>query len=228
MTTKAKKDYSKGKIYKIEPICEHEEGEIYIGSTTKQYLSQRMVRHRKDYLSRNHHRMTSFILFDKYGIDNCNIILLESVNAKDYNELVARESYYIKSLKCVNKVVPLRTRKEYYNDNREIILIKEKEYRKDNKEKVEARVKEYRKIKYNCECGSICSRYMKSSHFKSIKHQEFIKQNYDKDLEIVRYTPDKEDKYDCECGSVCSLTKKARHFKSIKHQNYLKQLDTVN
>ena len=49
MTTKAKKDYSKGKIYKIEPICEHDEGEVYIGSTTKDYLSQRMVFHREGF-----------------------------------------------------------------------------------------------------------------------------------------------------------------------------------
>ena len=34
-------DYSKGKIYCIEPISEHDEGEIYIGSTTKHYLSDR-------------------------------------------------------------------------------------------------------------------------------------------------------------------------------------------
>ena len=32
-------DYSRGKIYKIEPIIEHEEHEIYIGSTSLKYLS---------------------------------------------------------------------------------------------------------------------------------------------------------------------------------------------
>ena len=122
-----------------------------------------------------------------------------------------------------------------------MILNKEKEYRKDNKEKVEARVKEYRKIKYNCECGSICSRYMKSNHFRSIKHQEFIKQNYDKELIIIKppiYIGDKEkiaarrkeyckQKYNCECGSVCSINFKAGHLKSIKHQNFIKQLETT-
>ena len=33
-------NYNNGKIYMIEPICEYEVGDIYIGSTTKQYLSQ--------------------------------------------------------------------------------------------------------------------------------------------------------------------------------------------
>ena len=41
-------NYSNGKIYKIEPL-EGEEGDVYIGSTTKQYLSQRMVEHRDSY-----------------------------------------------------------------------------------------------------------------------------------------------------------------------------------
>ena len=31
-------NYSNGKIYKIEPIIDHDEGDIYIGSTTKKYL----------------------------------------------------------------------------------------------------------------------------------------------------------------------------------------------
>ena len=42
-------NYVNSKIYKIVPNCDHEEGEIYIGSTTKQYLSQRMDAHRSKY-----------------------------------------------------------------------------------------------------------------------------------------------------------------------------------
>ena len=30
-------NYNNGKIYKIEPIVDHDEGDIYFGSTTKQY-----------------------------------------------------------------------------------------------------------------------------------------------------------------------------------------------
>ena len=72
--TKNDKDYSKGKIYKIEPICDHDEGDIYIGSTTKEYLSQRMTAHKADYkrwklgLRSN---VSSFFLFEKYVIVKC-------------------------------------------------------------------------------------------------------------------------------------------------------------
>ena len=47
------RDYSKGNvyiyIYIIEPILDHEEHEVKIGSTTKKYLSQRMTAHRYSY-----------------------------------------------------------------------------------------------------------------------------------------------------------------------------------
>ena len=72
MTTRAKKDYSQGKIYMIEPTVEHDEGDIYIGSTTKSYLSQRMTAHRNCYnqwREGKHHFLTSYALFDKYGFE---------------------------------------------------------------------------------------------------------------------------------------------------------------
>ena len=75
-------NYNNGKIYKIEPL-NGEEGDIYIGSTTKEYLSQRMDTHRSQYkcfLNGKGDRTTSFNLFNKYGVSNCNIILLELVN----------------------------------------------------------------------------------------------------------------------------------------------------
>lgn len=146
-------NYGNGKIYKIEPI-NGEDGDVYIGSTTKQYLSQRMTAHRTNYkcfLNGKGANVTSFKLFDKYGIDNCHILLLESVNAHSKDELHAREAHYIKTISCVNKVIPLQTKKEYSEvnkdkikewreANRDALLIKKKEYRNANKDKM----KEYR------------------------------------------------------------------------------------
>jgi hypothetical protein len=59
-------DYSKGKIYKIQS---HLGDKIYIGSTTKQYLSQRMVQHKGDYKCWKNGKLNktfSFELFDEY------------------------------------------------------------------------------------------------------------------------------------------------------------------
>ena len=66
--------YNNSKIYKIEPIFEYEEGDIYIGSTSNEYLSERMAEHRKSYRSWKKgvsKKTMVFDLFDKYGLDFC-------------------------------------------------------------------------------------------------------------------------------------------------------------
>ena len=171
-------NYNNGKIYKLEPICDHDECDIYIGSTTKEYLSQRMECHRRDYrnykkgLSNN--TMTSFKLFDKYGIDNCHIVLIELVHATCKDELHQRESHYIKLMQCVNKVIPLRTKKEYKEDNKELIKVTSKKYYIDNKE--------YLTEKINCECGSSICRTHISRHYKTNKHLEYLKLKSEKEI----------------------------------------------
>ncbi len=143
-------NYNNGKIYKIESV-DAEEGDIYIGSTTKERLCQRMTAHRSCY---NHwkrdpkqSKMKSFDLFDKYGIENCKIILLESVVANSKDELLSREAHYIRTLSCVNKVIPQQTKKEgdkkYYQLHKEKILEQAKAYRIANLDKIKKYKKEY-------------------------------------------------------------------------------------
>jgi len=170
-------NYSNGKVYKIEPIY-GDEGEVYFGSTTKQYLSQRMDSHRNNYKSyKNGYKSLlcgSFILFDKYGIENCKIVLLENVIAESKDQLTAREAYYIRNYKCVNKYIPLRKVKEYmeeyYTKNREKLVKNKKEYYNKNKEIICEKIK----VKVTCECGSICRKDGITEHKKSKKHINFI------------------------------------------------------
>ena len=92
----------------------------------------------------------NFKLFEKYGIDNCKIILLELVNANSKDELHAREAYHIKSVSCVNRNIPLQTGKEYYKSTKDVRLAyqklyddsnkgKKKEYYNNNKDKIKER-----------------------------------------------------------------------------------------
>jgi len=87
-------NYKNGKIYKIEPRGDHSEGDVYIGSTTKEYLCQRMTAHRSGYncfkRGTRQHKLTSYDLFDKYGVENCDIILLELVEANSKHLRVLR------------------------------------------------------------------------------------------------------------------------------------------
>ena len=189
-----KGDYANGRIYKIEPVCEHDENEVYYGSTC-QILCKRMDGHRSDYrlwTSGKHNKTSSHELFEKYGVENCKIYLVELYPCETKEELFAREGYYIKNNKCVNKHVPGRTRKEhyedtkeilleqrkpyqkeYYKDNKEILSVKVKKYRDANKDSAQAYSKEYRKIRYTCSCGSEISFAHKHDHLKTKKHIEW-------------------------------------------------------
>ena len=150
--------YNNAKIYKIEPIDSLDDGDIYVGKTTKTYLSQRFSKHHlcyKDWKKNGKRFMTSFNLFDKYGYENLQIILLEQVELATKDELKALEGHYIKSMLCVNKNIAGRTSDEYYLENRDKLVEqcrqykidnadKMKQYRIDNKEKIQQRGKEYR------------------------------------------------------------------------------------
>ena len=174
-------NYALGKVYKIEAV-NGEEGDIYIGSTTEKLLSTRMAKHRNNFrcwLNNKCKKTMSYDLFEKYGVENCKIVLLESVNANSNDELKAREAHYIRTIPCVNKIIPLRSQKEYIEVNREKIIELKKEYRKSNEGK--KKIKEYyqnnkEKIleKYCCPCGSKCIKGDRVRHEKSIKHQKYI------------------------------------------------------
>jgi len=137
-------NYQNTKIYKI---VSHLGPKIYIVSTTKEYLSQRMDTHRSNYKSWknwNSNKTMSFELFEEYGIENCKIVLIEVFPCTIYDEQASREAYYIKTLECVNKNVPGRTKKEYREDNKYKIKEDEKQYREDNKDKIKEDSKQYR------------------------------------------------------------------------------------
>jgi len=93
-----------------------------------------------------------------------------------------KEYYQNNKQKIINNV------KEYSENNREKILEQKKEYYQNNKQKIINNVKEYRennkeeinekrKEKITCECGGVCSDRNISRHRKSIKHQEWLKNN---------------------------------------------------
>lgn len=135
-------NYQTSKIYKI--WSPSHPGEIYIGSTT-QRLVKRIGEHRRKYrlhLKGKYRYTTSFKIME-YG--DAKIELIENVECKDKEELVAREGYYIRTLDCVNKVIPDRTEKERKSE------------------------------KIKCKCGSVITRGGLSEHRRTKKHMNYIK-----------------------------------------------------
>ena len=142
-------NYQNGKIYAIKS---NSGGKIYVGSTTKDYLSKRMSHHRtafKAWEDGNGFCCSSRELFIEYGVENCYIELIELFPCETKDELKTRENHYIRSLVCVNKHLAVNTKSkkendlEYYQKNKEDKRRKVMEYREKNMEKCKSRVRIY-------------------------------------------------------------------------------------
>ena len=159
-------NYDQSKVYKI---WSPQGDEIYIGSTTKQYLSQRMTAHRNDYncwKSGKGHFVTSYSIFDEYGLDNCNIELLEAKPCSSKDELHALEGKYMRELQCVNKCIAGRTHKEYCEDNKDALNKNKKIYYEQNKDYQSALKNQ---VLY-CSCGKSYTHSNRVRHQKSTFH----------------------------------------------------------
>ena len=95
------------KIYKIE---NENYDQVYIGSTT-QKLNVRFSQHKSM-------RYSSRTLFET---DGAKIVLLLEYPCKSKEDLENKEREYILENNCINKQVPHRTYKEYYQDKKEFI-----------------------------------------------------------------------------------------------------------
>lgn len=133
-------NYEQGKIYRL---VNNTTDNCYYGSTCIE-LRKRKYQHKSKYLTYLKDQkkfLTSFKIFEP-DIYNVDIILVEQYPCSNKQELHARERWYIENHDCVNKVIPTRTLKEYYMDNRDKINERQKEYYKENKDKIRDYYKE--------------------------------------------------------------------------------------
>lgn len=181
--------YKDGKIYIIEPIQEHEECELYVGSTCYS-LNDRFINHKRAYRNNKKRVCSVNTLFDKYGINGCKVKLIENFPCDNRKELLERESYFFGKLLCVNKVNPYVTpeqskervkkwqlehtehRKKYMDEyvlkNYDTLSKKKLEYKKENKEKIAGQQLE----KHLCVCGKFFTQCNRQRHFRTMFHIE--------------------------------------------------------
>jgi hypothetical protein len=210
-------NYDQSKVYKI---WSPQGDKIYIGSTTKQYLSQRMTAHRKDY---NYWKtgkgdfVTSYSIFDEYGIDNCFIELLEAKSCDSKDELKQLEGGYIRNLLCVNKRIESRTKKEYNEDNKEKFAGLKKEQYQNNKEYIKEKSRQH---------------YHDNKDYALERNKKYYEDNKEKILEKQKqYNENNKERksemnsriFECSCGKTYTHCNKNRHEKSAFHINNKKE-----
>jgi len=135
--------YKNGKIYKI---VDNTNENVYIGSTCEPTLARRLANHRRDYkeyLKGGSNHTTSIKILEN---NDYSIVLLEEFPCETKDQLLARERFYIENNKCINKKIPNRTQKEYYEQNKDNIKEYYQEYYEQNKETIKKQTKEYREL----------------------------------------------------------------------------------
>jgi hypothetical protein len=169
-------NYQNGKIYKIENNVNND---VYIGSTAKQYLSQRMQTHKSNYVAFTkglHTKSTVFDMFGNVGFNNCQIVLIESFPCNSKDELHARETHYIKNTICMNKVLangsPINKDTLLKVDDPNLTSKQRRDLKSRHKHEVALKAK--KNEKFDCECGGKYTKSHQSLHRKSIKHMNYV------------------------------------------------------
>jgi hypothetical protein len=137
--------------------------DIYVGSTELE-LHTRFMKHIRDYSRWKKGLMnwvSAFDIFEKVGVENCIIELLEECVCETIAEGRRKEGEYQRTIDCVNKRIE-RTRREYREDCKEKINQAQRDWRLNNKDKVE-----YRNNKVKCECGKEISLRNIARHIKT-------------------------------------------------------------
>ena len=202
--------YENGKIYKL--VSNHTD-KIYIGSTCKERLCQRLTKHKscyKEWLKNDKRYISSFELF---RLGDVEIVLLENINCKTKDELHKKEREYIEKFKdiIVNKITPIITKiednernKKYRIEHKEEIKQYQKEHYENNKQELKQRNKIYRE-----------------NHKEELK-QKTYKYREEHNEEIKAYDKiRKQVLYDCKCGIQIQKGSKTRHDKTKFHLEHI-------
>ena len=202
-------DYKNGKIYCIRNSID-EDIYIYIGSTC-QPLSKRMTDHRRSINSSRDKNMPLYIKIRELGITNFYIELLEEYGCDNKEQLRAKEGEYIRKMGSLNRRVEARTIKEYRHDKKEHLQACKKQYYQENKPVLLLKSQVY--VKNNKEKTEIYQRQYREDHKEET--QEY-KRNYfqeNKDQILKRCV--------CECGVYYTSCHKRRHERTKRHIEFM-------
>ena len=162
---------------------------VYYGSSESPTLEYRMKYHLNNFNRWKKNNDNGYCSsFKVLELSNYEYDIIKVVYYDTKYDLRQHERLLIEGQVCVNMVIPNRTGKEWYVDNKEKKKQyhidnqeKIKQYHIDNKEKQNERSKQYRivnreklKQKITCECGCVILKRTMERHRKTKKHIKLI------------------------------------------------------
>ena len=158
--------YNNGLIYKI--VCKDSTiTDIYVGSTCNFY--RRTAQHKQECMNIKRHEYNYYknkFIRDNGGWDNWTMIEIKKFPCNTKRELELEERKHFEELKpTLNKNIPTRSGKEWYETNKESLLKVKKKWKENNKDYI---------IQQNQVYGKIYTKQNKKRHEKTKKHLEYL------------------------------------------------------
>jgi len=204
-------------IYKLIKKDATNDDMVYIGSTTD--VNKRWREHNNN-CNKLKYKVYEYIMGNG-GFDEWEMIIIDEIDVslKRCEERYKFEADYIKKYDAVNKLnthYSSRTKKEYYDDNRDIISEKFKLYYESNREIIAEKAKEYRENnkKYIAERDK---KYRKNNREKFLNKERAY---YERNKELI--VEKKREKKCCDiCGSLVRKDEIVRHQRTQKCKSKL-------
>jgi len=174
--------YENAFIYKLKHTEDYDDLNIYIGSTTN--FRGRKYGHKS---SCNNEKQKEYdykvyeYIRKNGGWNEWVMIPIEQYSCNSKKELEIKERYYIDLLRpTLNKHIPTRNQKEYYENNKDKVLKKHKEYYENNKEKINKQNKKWKEANKE-KITEQAREYYENNKDKVLKkHKEYYENNKEK------------------------------------------------
>ena len=213
-------DYENGKIYKI--VSDNSDL-VYIGSTAKYELKDRLAGHVGDFNGGKYCSSSELIKQPHYAI-----IEVEAYPCNSKTALTTQERFWIlkyrdEGINVVNVNIPSgieadsfadwtkQYNKQYRQDNEDKIKEASKKYRQDNKEKIDDYNKQYRDGNKEKKAARNKQNYQDNKEKILEKKKEYREDNKEKIKEKAAT------KVTCECGCEVTNGRLSRHTKTKRH-----------
>ena len=226
-------DYKNSVIYKI--VCKDKSiTDCYVGSSCSP--RSRKCAHKTSCNNENgksYNLPVYRFIRDNGGWDNWQFVIIEKFSCSNKTELRIRERYWFeRSNATLNSYYPERSKKEYYEENKQEILQQKKEhyeknkqeilqqrkdYREENKEKIAHRKKEY----YKENKQEILQQ--QKEHYEENKQEILQQQKEYREKNKQEIAQKNKEKVECDnCGSVVTKRYLTKHKRTNKCQNHVK------
>ena len=151
---------------------------VYYGSSELPTVEDRMKLHLNKFIAwKKNSNLDYYSSFKILELSNYEYDTIEVVYFDTKYELRQHERLLIEGQVCVNMLIPNRTKKQYYVDNKDKIVEQKKQYYIENQEKIKQyHIDNKEKInqKVTCECGCVILKRTMKIHCKSKKHIKLI------------------------------------------------------